>query len=87
MTDHRMNGTGKTLRAGLAVLALAATLAACDRGAGGGGGAAATPQEKEKAKADSAVNEQKALRDSGVTVDTQTIDTGSAATPAATDDN
>jgi hypothetical protein len=80
-----MNGTGKTLRTGLAVLALAATLAACDRGAGGGGGAAATPQEK--AKADSAVNEQKALRDSGVTVDTQTIDTGSAATPAPTDDN
>lgn len=87
MTDHRMNGTGTTLRTGLAALALAATLAACNQGTGGGGGAAATPQDKEKAKADSAVNEQKALRDSGVTVDTQTIDTGSAATPAVTDDN
>jgi|GEM_PF-3170964 len=66
----------------------AIVLAACDRGAGaGGGGAGAAAKNPAQARADSVQNEQKALRDSGVSVDTQTIDTGSAAaaTPAVDD--
>ena len=74
------------LRAAMAALALAATVAACDRGAAaGGGGGAAGGQSAEKARADSARDEQKALRDSGVTVDTQTVDTGGAAAPQPED--
>jgi len=62
----------------------AIVLAACDRGAGGAGGAGAAAKNPAQARADSVQDEQKALRDSGVSVDTQTIDTGNAApaTPA-----
>ena len=70
-----------------AALALMASLSACNQGSGGGGGAAATPRDREEARADSVADEQKALRDSGVTVDTQVIDTGSATSQAAPDDN
>lgn len=69
-----------------AALALAAGLSACNQG-GGGGEAAATPKGREEARADSVADEQKALRDSGVTVDTQVIDTGSATTQPAAEDN
>lgn len=65
--------------------AAAIVLAACDRGAGGG--AAAQPKNPAQARADSVHDEQKALRDSGVSVDTQTIDTGSAATATPAVDN
>lgn len=71
-------------------LALLLTLPACNQSGGGGGGAEApaTPKEREEARADSVANEQKALRDSGVTVDTQVIDTGRATPqPAAVEDN
>jgi hypothetical protein len=71
----------------VATLALLVSLPACNRGGGGGNDAPATPKEREEARADSVANEQKALRDSGVTVDTQVIDTGSAtAQPAVEDD-
>lgn len=66
--------------------AAAIVLAACNQG-GGGGGAAATPRDAAQARVDSAHNEQKALRDSGVSVDTQTIDTGSAAAATPAEDN
>ena len=78
------------MRTGLvAALALMAGLSACKQGSGGGdaGGAAATPKNREEARADSVANEQKALRDSGVTVDTQVIDTGSATSQGAPEDN
>jgi hypothetical protein len=67
-----------------AMLALSATVAACG-GAGGGGNDAAAAQREVQARADSARNEDKELRDSGVSVDTQTVDTGTAAAPAAED--
>lgn len=68
------------MRTASAMLAVAA-LAGCNRGGGD------TPQEKQaaaaQAKEDSVRNEQKALIDAGVTVDTQVIDTGGAkSTPA-----
>jgi len=67
-------------RAGAAVLA-AALAAGCDRG-GGGNGEAKPPTAE--ARQDSAKQVQQALRDSGVSVDTQKIDTGGTkATPAA----
>lgn len=70
-------------RAVIAALALVAGVAACDRGAGKAGGAASA-QREQQARADSARSEEKALRDSGVSVDTQVVDTGgpAAATPA-----
>jgi hypothetical protein len=65
-------------------VAAAALLAACDRG-----GSAGAAQQKPAAqvRADSAESEQKALRDSGVSVDTQTVDTGSAAAATPAEDN
>jgi hypothetical protein len=65
-----------TMRMRAAVAMLAAALAGCDRGSG----SAQADQAPEQARRDSAVSEQKALRDSGVTVDTQVIDTGGPAT-------
>jgi hypothetical protein len=60
------------------VLAMMA-VTACNRGVG----SAQAEKAPEEARRDSAVEEQKALRDSGVTVDTQVIDTGGArSTPA-----
>lgn len=68
------------MRLGAVVLA-AALGAACDRA---GGAAAKAEKAPAEARRDSARDEQKALRDSGVTVDTQVIDTGGTkATPAA----
>ena len=66
-------------------VAAAALLAACGRGGDGAGAARQKPAAQ--ARADSAVNEQKALRDSGVSVDTQTVDTGGTAAAAPTEDN
>lgn len=66
------------MRGAVAVLAVMA-MAGCNRGSG----AAQAEKAPEQARRDSAVEEQKALRDSGVTVDTQVIDTGGTrATPA-----
>ncbi|HET7232734.1 MAG TPA: hypothetical protein VFJ16_22170 [Longimicrobium sp.] len=76
------------MRAAVAALALAALVGACDRGGGsaaGGQGGAAAGQRTEQARADSVRDEQKALRDSGVSVDTQTVDTGGAAAPPSAD--
>ena len=69
------------MRMRLAAVVLAAALAAgCGRG---GAGAAQTGQAAEKERQDSIHDEQKALIDSGVTVDTQVVDTGATkATPA-----
>jgi hypothetical protein len=80
---------GMKTRAAAAVLAVAMA-AGCGRfGGGSGGGAGATGgrgQETQAAREDSARATAKALQDSGVSVDTQTIDTGTAATARA-DDN
>ena len=66
------------MRGAVPVLAVMA-VTACNRGAG----AAQSEKAPEEARRDSAVEEQKALRDSGVTVDTQVIDTGGTrSTPA-----
>jgi len=68
------------IRAGAAVLAAALT-AGCDRG---GGGTGETKARSAEARQDSVKEVQQALRDSGVSVDTQKIDTGGTkATPAA----
>ncbi|HYH78806.1 MAG TPA: hypothetical protein VEX86_03395 [Longimicrobium sp.] len=73
--------------AAVAAIALAAQAAACNQGARGAGkgGADAPAKGDARARADSAQSEQKALRDSGVSVDTQTIDTGSVTAPPAED--
>jgi hypothetical protein len=61
---------------------MAALAAGCNRGAP----AARDPAEQATARADSTRKEQEALRDSGVSVDTQRIDTGGARlTPPASD--
>jgi hypothetical protein len=67
-------------RATATVLA-AATMAGCNRGAGAD---KAGPASAE-ARADSSREASQALRDSGVSVDTQTIDTGTARTTPAED--
>lgn len=67
-------------RAAAAVLA-AAMVAGCGRGAGA---EKAGPASTE-ARADSAREASQALRDSGVSVDTQKIDTGTARTTPAED--
>jgi hypothetical protein len=69
------------MRAGAAVLA-AALAAGCGKGNGGGGDAKAPSAE---ARQDSVREVQQALRDSGVSVDTQKIDTGTARTTPAED--
>lgn len=70
------------VRTAVAVVAIAGA-AACSRGSGETGGAA---QREQQARADSARGEEKSLRDSGVTVDTQVVDTGGAA-PQSAEDN
>lgn len=68
-----------------AAMLLAAVMAGCGRGGGGGngGGSDGAGERSARARQDSARQVQQALRDSGVTVDTQKIDTGTArATPA-----
>jgi len=61
----------------MAALVLAASVAACDRGGkASGGGAAGAAKSTTQARADSARDAEKAMRDSGVTFDTQTVDTG-----------
>ncbi len=68
-----------------AVLAAAAALGACNRGGGAGqGGSAATGGGDTQE--DSARVTAKELQDSGVSVDTQKIDTGGTATTHV-DDN
>ena len=72
------------MRPAAAMLA-AAVMAGCQvaGGGGGGNGSGGAREASAEARADSTRKEQQALRDSGVTVDTQKIDTGTArATPA-----
>jgi hypothetical protein len=72
-------GSRRVARIGMIIAA--ALVAACARG-----GNAHTPAAREEARHDSAQLVQKALQDSGVSVDTQSIDTGGVrATPAADD--
>jgi hypothetical protein len=71
------------MRPAAAVLA-AALVAGCDRGEGGGAGSGKDGGPSAEARQDSSREIQQALRDSGVSVDTQKIDTGTARpTPAA----
>ncbi|HEX8242214.1 MAG TPA: hypothetical protein VF541_01915 [Longimicrobium sp.] len=76
------------IRGAAAVLAACVALGACNRGSGSGsrgdGGRAATGDAE--AQEDSARVTAKALQDSGVSVDTQKIDTGGAQTTHV-DDN
>jgi len=66
-----------------AAAVLAAALAAGCKGGGSGDGSGKAQEPSAEARQDSVREEQKALRDSGVSVDTQKIDTGTArATPA-----
>ena len=74
------------MRPAAAVLA-AALVAGCDRGAGGAGaGAGKDGEPSAEARQDSVREVQQALRDSGVSVDTQKIDTGTAR-PTPAEDN
>ncbi|HSU15470.1 hypothetical protein [Longimicrobium sp.] len=71
------------LRVAAAAVCAAAVLGACDRGGGGGGdGARKAPADAQE---DSSRVTAKALQDSGVSVDTQSIDTGTARTTPAED--
>jgi ABC-type glycerol-3-phosphate transport system substrate-binding protein len=63
--------TTTRVRSAAAALAAALLLAAC----GGDAGASGQPSHQAEARQDSARSEQKALRDAGVSVDTQKIDT------------
>ncbi|HEX8904609.1 MAG TPA: hypothetical protein VF771_07190 [Longimicrobiaceae bacterium] len=75
------------LRGVALAIAAAALLGGCNRfGGGGDGDAAAEKQDPGVAREDSARLTAKALQDSGVSVDTQTIDTGAAQTTHV-DDN
>lgn len=67
----------------IAAVCAAVVLAACTRG--GGGGAQAAGKEQSEAHEDSARATAKELQESGVTVDTQSIDTGTARTTPAED--
>jgi len=69
----------------MAAVCAAAALGACDRGGGGGGAAGGTAKGPAEAQEDSSRVTAKALQDSGVSVDTQTIDTGTARTTPAED--
>jgi hypothetical protein len=73
------------MRPAAALLAGAVVVAGCDRGAGGGGGSGKDGQPSAEARQDSSREVQQALRDSGVSVDTQKIDTGTARTTPAAD--
>lgn len=61
-----------------AAVLLAAALAGCGQpgGEGEGGGSSRSGRSAAETRADSLRKEQQALIDSGVTVDTQVIDTG-----------
>ena len=73
------------MRMGMGVALLTAVLAAgCGTGEAGGG-TAKSGERAEKARADSIRDEQQALIDSGVTVDTQVIDTGGPRAAPAVD--
>jgi len=71
-----------------AAIPAAVVVAGCQISGGNGSGNAAGGAREASAEAreDSTRKEQQALRDSGVTVDTQKIDTGTAR-PAPTEDN
>jgi hypothetical protein len=70
------------MRPAAAMLA-AALVAGCSRGeAGAGGGEEKDGKPSAEARQDSSKKVQQALRDSGVTVDTQKIDTGTTTRPA-----
>jgi len=71
------------MRPAAAVLA-AALVAGCDRG-GGGAGSGKDGEPSAEARQDSSREIQQALRDSGVSVDTQKIDTGTARTTPVAD--
>ena len=71
-----------------AALLAAALVAGCDRGAGGAAGGDKDGEPSAEARQDSSREVQEALRDSGVSVDTQKIDTGTATTRTTpADDN
>jgi hypothetical protein len=71
------------MRPAAAMVLTAAVVAGCNRAGGGGDGSGGAREPSAEARQDSAREAAKALRDSGVTVDTQKIDTGTArATPA-----
>jgi len=72
-----------------AALLAAALVAGCDRGAGGAaGGGDRDGEPTAQARQVSSREVQEALRDSGVSVDTQKIDTGTATTRTTpVDDN
>jgi len=74
------------IRPAAAVLA-AALAAGCSRGGGGEGKAGGAAEPSVQARQDSARQAQQALRDSGVSVDTQKIDTGTTNAAAHVDDN
>jgi hypothetical protein len=71
------------IRPAAAVLAVA--LAAGCGGGGSGDGSGKAQEASAEARQDSVRQEQQELRDSGVSVDTQKIDTGTARTTPAED--
>lgn len=76
------------MRMGMGAALLAAVLAAgCTQAGGGGegGGGSRAGRNAAESRADSIRREQQALIDSGVTVDTQVIDTGAPKTTPAVD--
>ena len=75
----------RTWKKAAAALLAAVLAAGCNPGAGDGG-AAQPGGRAEKARADSIRDEQQALIDSGVTVDTQVIDTGAPKAAPPPDD-
>ena len=70
-----------------AALLAAALVAGCDRGAGGAAGGDKDGEPSAEARQDSSREVQEALRDSGVSVDTQKIDTGTTTQPTPAVDN
>ena len=74
------------MRPAAAMLA-AALVAGCSRGEAGGGGKAKDGAPSAEARQDSSKKAQQALRDSGVSVDTQKIDTGTTTRPTPVADN
>jgi hypothetical protein len=70
-----------------AALLAAVVVAGCDRGAGGGDGKGKDGEPSAEARQDSSREIQQALHDSGVSVDTQKIDTGTTTRPTPAADN
>ena len=70
-----------------AALLAAALVAGCDRGAGAAAGGDKDGEPSAEARQDSSREVQEALRDSGVSVDTQKIDTGTTTQPTPAVDN